>query len=228
MADTALQGQRVLLDGGADPVLSRATQNAFRESGCVVLLAGDQLDLPSLGGLDIFICFSRPTTGAPLLDTVAEEWARDLDRYLLEPRRLVTAAAREMASGSGGSIVIVGSLDTYHAYPGRSVASVAMGGLLGLVRSMSVELASHMVRVNLVLAGTLGDADGEPPSDADPALIERNLMRSPLHRLGRPEEAAAAIRFVAGPDAGFMTGQTLRVDGGWASLNQTPEGMRFP
>jgi NAD(P)-dependent dehydrogenase (short-subunit alcohol dehydrogenase family) len=49
-----------------------------------------------------------------------------------------------------------------------------------------------------------------------------------MHRLGRPEEAAAAIRFVAGPDAGFMTGQTIRVDGGWASLNQSPEGMRFP
>ena len=58
--------------------------------------------------------------------------------------------------------------------------------------------------------------------------VDRTLLRSPSHRFARPAEVASAIRFVAGPDAAFMTGQTLRVDGGWASLNQAPEGMRFP
>jgi NAD(P)-dependent dehydrogenase (short-subunit alcohol dehydrogenase family) len=102
-----------------------------------------------------------------------------------------------------------------------------MGGLLGLVRAMGVELAAHGVRTNLVIVGPLGDADEEGPSGTAAALLDRTLLRSPLHRLGQAVEVAAAIRFVAGPDAGFMTGQTLRVDGGWASLNQAPEGMRF-
>ena len=228
MTDHQLKGRRVLLAGEADQVLLRATQDAFQASGCLVSSAGAKVDPQMLSGLDIFICFARPTTGAALLDADAEDWERALERFLQAPQRLAMAAAREMAMGAGGSIVIVGSVDAYHAYPGRSVASVAMGGLLGLVRSMGVELAASSVRVNLVLAGPIGDAEGEPPADTDPALIERSLMRAPLHRLGRPEEAVAAIRFVAGPDAGFMTGQTLRVDGGWASLNQTPEGMRFP
>jgi 3-oxoacyl-[acyl-carrier protein] reductase len=175
--------------------------------------------------MDICVCFARAAPGASLSGSPSDDWERSLERLLIGTVRLVREAARLMLAGSGGSIVIVGTIDATHSYPGRSVAAVAMGGLLGLVRSMGVELAGQGVRSNLVIVGPLGDGDGEAPGGA--AVLDRTLLRSPLHRLGRPDEAAAAIRFVASPDAGFMTGQTLRVDGGWASLNQAPEGMRF-
>lgn len=227
MPDPDLAGLRVLLVGDAEPALLEATSDAFRAAGCHVEMH-QGLDTAAIGGLDICVCFARPAAGEALATADPEAWERALDRSLIGSLRLAMAAAREMASGAGGSIVIVGTLDASHAYPGRSVASVAMGGLLGLVRSMAVEMAGQGVRANLVLAGPLGDADGQPPPDAETGLVDRTLLRSPMHRLGRPQEAAAAIRFVAGPDAAFMTGQTLRVDGGWASLNQAPEGMRFP
>ena len=79
------------------------------------------------------------------------------------------------------------------------------------------------VRANAVLVGPLAvAADGQ-----DPELLERTLLRSPSGRCVTAREAAAAIAFVAGPGAAFMTGTSLRVDGGWASLNQAPDGMRF-
>ena len=154
--------------------------------------------------------------------------ADELERQLHAPQRLAITAARSMAAHGGGVVVLVGTVDAFHAYPGRSGAAIAMGGLLGLTRAMAVELAGRGVRTNLVVAGPLGGEDGSPPPGADQASVDRTLLRSPSHRFARPAEVASAIRFVAGPDAAFMTGQTLRVDGGWASLNQAPEGMRFP
>jgi 3-oxoacyl-[acyl-carrier protein] reductase len=221
-----MRGRRVVLTGVTDARLLEATSVAFRNAGCLV---ASRDALPSSSeGIDICVCFARGAPSAPLAGSQSDDWERSLERVLMGTVRLVREAARLMVAGSGGSIVIVGTIDATHSYPGRSVAAVAMGGLLGLVRSMGVELAGQGVRSNLVLVGPLGDGDGEAPADAVGPLLDRTLLRSPFHRLGRPEEAAAAIRFVASPDAEFMTGQTLRVDGGWASLNQAPEGMRFP
>jgi 3-oxoacyl-[acyl-carrier protein] reductase len=129
-----------------------------------------------------------------------------------------------MAPG-GGSIVLVGTVDALHAYPGRSSAAASMAGLLGLARSLAVELAGNGIRANAVLVGP--HSDGTPIERGDPLAV-RTLQRSPSHRFIEPAETAAAIRFLVGPDSAFMTGQAIRVDGGWASLNQAPDGMRFP
>jgi len=228
MAQPDLAGLRVLLAGQAEPSLMDATAEAFKAAGGDVVAAAEQTETGEPGRLDVCVCFARVASSVRFIEADDEAWEGELERHLLDPRRIAMAAVRSMASNAGGSIVLVGSADLSHAYPGRSVASVAMGGLLGLTRSMAIELASKRIRSNLVVAGPLGDADGGPPAGADPGLVERTLLRSPVHRFASPQEVAAAIRFVAGPDAGFMTGQTLRVDGGWSSLNQAPEGMRFP
>lgn len=180
-----------------------------------------------LGALDICIGFAPASTTRGVLDLDPLVWKADLDRSLVGAHAIATAAAASMAAGGGGSIVLVGSLDAVHAYPGRSIASTAMSGLVGLARALGVELAPVRVRVNVVLAGPM-DTGAPDRDDPENPRLARTLLRSPMHRLGRPQETAAAIRFVAGPGAGFMTGQALRVDGGWASLNQAPDGMKFP
>ncbi|CAN5822861.1 hypothetical protein BH23CHL8_BH23CHL8_21480 [soil metagenome] len=198
MADADLRGLRVLLAGPAEASLVQATADAFRTSGARVSVADDgpaddgpaeSIAAPAaeLGGLDVCVCFARVAAASPLIDTQDQAWEEALARQLLEPRRAAMAVARAMAAGTGGSIVLVGSADAFHAYPGRSVASVAMGGLLGLARSMAVELASVGIRVNLVVAGPLGSPDGGPPAGADPALVERTLLRSPVHRFASPD-----------------------------------------
>jgi 3-oxoacyl-[acyl-carrier protein] reductase len=226
MAEPDLSGLRVVLVGDAEPVLVEATRDGFVAAGAQVSVASGPE--PGAGAPDVAVVFARGGPATPILETDDATFEREVERRLLEPQRTIIAAARSMAGGTGGVVVIVGSVDAYHAYPGRSVQAVAMGGLLGLSRAMAVELAGRQVRTNLVVAGPLGSEDGGPLPDAAQSAVERTLLRSPSHRFARPSEVAAAIRFVAGPDAAFMTGQTLRVDGGWASLNQAPEGMRFP
>jgi 3-oxoacyl-[acyl-carrier protein] reductase len=180
-----------------------------------------------LGGLDTCIRFTSLARGTGFLQEEPDDWSDAVTKPLLDAAHSARALATVMR-GTGGALVLVGSVDAFHAYPGRSAASVVMTGLLGLVRSLGIELASDGIRANLVVVGPVGGSDGEPPSGVDAALAARARLRAPAGRWTTADEAAAAIRFVAGPEADFMTGQSLRVDGGWASLNQAPEGMRFP
>jgi 3-oxoacyl-[acyl-carrier protein] reductase len=177
-----------------------------------------------LGGLDLLVHVVAPSRPLPLLERAGGDWDATIADLVTGPIQLLMAGARIMAASGGGSIVVVGTLDATHAYPDRADASVAMGALAGLLRSMAVELAAAGIRANAVLAGPLEAWIG----DATQERIDRTLLRSPAGRLVTAAEVAAAVLFVAGPGAGFMTGATLRVDGGWASLNQAPDGMRFP
>ena len=228
MSDARFDGRLVVLTGDAEAALIGATEAAFTDSGADVARV-DQAGLGATARPDICVCFARMHSGSALGDTPPEALEEHVVRALLVPQRSAMMAAQRMGS-EGGTIVVVGGPDATHAYPRRAAASIAMGGLLGMVRAMAVELSGMGIRANLVLVGPLGGAPHRAPSEAsdDATRLERTLLRSPMGRLARPEEVAAAIRFVAGPDAGFMTGQTIRVDGGWASLNQTPDGMRFP
>jgi NAD(P)-dependent dehydrogenase (short-subunit alcohol dehydrogenase family) len=227
MADPDLTGLAVTLAGHAEPALLDATRRRFEQAGAEVTV-GEGTPEGEGRAPAIAVVFARRPATVPLFEMGDAAFDEEVGRQLLEPRRTAMALARLMAAADGGSVVMVGSVDAFHAYPGRSATAVAMGGLLGFVRAMGVELAARRVRTNLVVAGPLGTDGGEPPAGSDAAAVERTLLRSPSHSFARPGDVAAAIGFVAGPDAAFMTGQTLRVDGGWASLNQAPEGMRFP
>ena len=154
------------------------------------------------------------------MDPVA--WSAATGRVLDGAFNVTIAAADLMAKG--GSVVHVLALDALHAYPDRSASAVATTGTIGLVRALAIELAGRGVRVNAVIAGPTEES---VPAGTDGAALERTRLRSPMGRLGRATEIAEAIRFVAGDGASFMTGQCLRVDGGWAALNQAPEGMKF-
>lgn len=177
-----------------------------------------------LGGLELLVHVVAPSDPRTMLERTGAAWDATIADLVTRPIQLLMAAAGRMRRSGGGSIVVVGTLDATHAYPERADASVAMGALVGLIRSMAVELAPAGIRANAVLAGPL-DAW---VAGATQERLDRTLLRSPSGRLVTPTEVAAAVRFVAGPGAGFMTGATLRVDGGWASLNQAPDGMRFP
>jgi|GEM_PF-3187949 len=241
-ADTPLVLQvtgalRVLLIGEPSSVTD-ATERAFRDAGGQVSIAaepGSAMDVAqlvgvaasSLGGLDAVVRWtpiprSRPIlTDSPAADD--DRFETDIDLMLLGAQRVSLAAARVLARSGGGSIVLVGPIDASHAYPGRSSVAAAMAGIMGLARGLAVELAGDRVRANVVLAGPMASADVGVEDDQ----AARTLLRSPRPTLVTAAEVAAAISFVAGRSSAFMTGQSLRVDAGWASLNQAPDGMRF-
>jgi 3-oxoacyl-[acyl-carrier protein] reductase len=174
-----------------------------------------------LGRLDVLVRHVPPVASGPLLEADRQAWSGFIASTLVEAFEISRTAARLMPQG--GSIVHIASIDALHAYPGRSAAAAAMSGLVGLVRSLAVELAALGVRVNLVIPGPIEELVG---SVAD-ARRERTELRSPSGRLGTAAEVASGVLFVAGPSASFMTGQALRVDGGWGSLNQAPDRMKF-
>ncbi|MDQ3097860.1 MAG: SDR family oxidoreductase [Chloroflexota bacterium] len=229
-------GRKVAIIGGGSE-LEQATARAFTDSGGQVARTQEDTGdgdggvdrvVEWLGGLDVAIRFATTRSREPAITADPAVWRRDVDRVLTGAFIDAQTAAREMSRRGGGSIVLVGSVDATHAYPGRSAAAAAVSGLMGLTRALAVEFAPLGIRVNLVIPGPLLDEEARDMAVREPQRLEQVRRRSPAHRLASPLEVTAAILFVAGTRASFMTGQALPVDGGWTSLNQASQLLAHP
>lgn len=126
------------------------------------------------------------------------------------------AAARRMVAGRGGSIVNISSQLGHVGGPSRSIYAATKWFVEGLTRSLAVELAPHRVRVNTV-APTWVETDMNRHLLAEPGFRESVLRRIPLGRVGRAEDVAGAVVFLASPAASLITGASILVDGGWTA-----------
>ena len=125
------------------------------------------------------------------------------------------AVPRMVRAGAGGSIISIASTAAFVGLPGRSAYCAAKAGILGLTRALALEVAGARIRVNAVAPGFTRTKFIDQAL-ADGSLEEGwMLARVPMHRLAATTEIAAAVRFLAGDDSSYMTGQTMVVDGGW-------------
>ncbi len=124
------------------------------------------------------------------------------------------AAARMIAARRGGRIVSIASIYGVVGRRERVAYSAAKGAVVNLTRSLALELAPHDITVNAVGPSLVETDLTRERLRADPAFRAEEVARTPLGRLGTPEDVAAAVVFFASPAAGFITGQTLIVDGG--------------
>ena len=168
---------------------------------------------PSSGGTDLVNNAAiHPTT--PFLEILPAEYD---DVHAVNQRGYwlcAQAAARQMAQARGGTIVNIASIMTHGGWSGLASYAASKGAAAALTRALARELGPYGIRVNAVSPGAFPTAAEEIHEDLA-AYSRFVLEHQALKRRGTPEELAAVVSFLAGPDSSFVTGQTIEVDGGW-------------
>jgi 3-oxoacyl-[acyl-carrier protein] reductase len=187
-----------------------------RGFGCDVADSGAVNELvktveAEMGGLEILVNNAGITEDNLLVRMSDEAWDRVLNTNLKGAFNLIRAAARGMMRRRSGRIINITSVVGITGNPGQANYAASKAGLIGLTKSVARELASRGVLCNAVAPGFI---DTEMTAALPEAAREALLAQIALGRLGRPEDVACVVRFLAGPAASYVTGQTLVVDGG--------------
>jgi 3-oxoacyl-[acyl-carrier protein] reductase len=139
-----------------------------------------------------------------------DDWNRVIDTNLTAAFRMTRRAMRPMIKARYGRIVNIASVVGPRANAGQANYAAAKAGLIGLTKTVAAEVARRGVTVNAVAPGFIA-------TDMTEELPDAVLDAVPAKRVGTPEEVAAAVRFLASDDAGYVTGSTLFVDGGMSA-----------
>ena len=163
------------------------------------------------GGLDILVNNAGIDADGPILDMPLENW-RKVIRFNLEvPFRLSQAAARHFVGKGKGAIVNIGSIYSLVSAAEAGSYAASKHGLVGLTKTMAIELASSGVRVNAIAPG-LVQTDMTESIWSKPGFDITSRM--PAGRIGTPGDIAGAVVFLASDAADFIHGQVLTIDGG--------------
>lgn len=166
------------------------------------------------GRIDILINNAGKGYRQPFLELEPTAVQRSLDVIFWGAFHSGQFAARRMVEqGGGGSIVMISSVHAHRPYARAAGYNAAKAAVNHLTATMAVELASHRIRVNWIEPGWI-DTPGEHETFGDSTLAEQGAAL-PWGRLGRPEEIAKGALFLASDDSSYMTGQCLRIDGGF-------------
>ncbi|MGZ4394107.1 MAG: SDR family NAD(P)-dependent oxidoreductase [Gaiellaceae bacterium] len=179
--------------------------------------------LASIDPFDVMIGNAGIVESAPFLEVTQAQWQAHLDVNLTGCFNVGQAAARLMAArGTRGQIVFTGSWVGEIPWPEISAYSVSKAGVRMLARAMARELAALGIRVNVVAPGIVMAGMARKQYETDPDYARRASVVIPLGEFGTAEQVAKAVAFLCSPDAEYMTGSVLLVDGG-ASLVQFAE-----
>jgi NAD(P)-dependent dehydrogenase (short-subunit alcohol dehydrogenase family) len=174
------------------------------------------------GRIDILVNNAGITHACDFLDLTEADFDRVLGVNLKSMFLCGQAVARHMvARGVRGAIVNMSSLNAVLAIPNQVPYTVSKGGVNQLTKVMALALAPHGIRVNGIGPGTIATEMARAAVLGTEEARRKILSRTPLGRLGEPEEIAAVAAFLASDDASYLTGQTIYPDGGRLGLNYT-------
>jgi 3-oxoacyl-[acyl-carrier protein] reductase len=167
----------------------------------------------AFGRIDILVNNAGTTRDTLIMRMSEEEWDIVIDTNLKGTFNCIKAVTRQMMRQREGRIVNITSIAGIGGNPGQANYASAKAGIIGLTKTVAKELGSRGITCNAVAPGFVPtDLTAALPDD----LIQMGIDRTPLGRLGTTEDCAAAVAFLVSPDASFITGQVLAVDGGLA------------
>ncbi|WP_263310712.1 SDR family NAD(P)-dependent oxidoreductase [Brachybacterium atlanticum] len=170
-----------------------------------------------LGGLDVLVNNAGMMSERAVSEISVEEWDLMLALNLRAPLFLAQAALPHLRERGGGSIVNIGSIEGIGTNPEHAAYSASKAGVHGLTRALAVDLSEHGIRCNAIAPGWIGSdlSEGYLDSATDPETARERLEQlHPVGRLGRAEDVGDLAVFLAGDRSGFLTGETIVLDGG--------------
>ena len=163
------------------------------------------------GHLDLLVNNAAIRAETPFEQIALDEWRRVIAIVLDGAFIASQACLPHLVRAGGGSIVHIGGLTGHRGALHRAHVVTAKGGLAAMTKAMALDLAEHRITVNCVVPGTVDTQRGLPGAPERPA---HRQSFPPIGRRGAPEEIAAMVRMLCGPDARYVTGQSIHVNGG--------------
>ncbi len=167
----------------------------------------------AFGRIDILVNNAGTTRDTLLMRMSEDDWDVVLDTNLKGTFNCIKAASRQMMRQRSGRIVNITSVAGMSGNAGQANYASAKAGIIGLTKTVAKELGGRQITCNAVAPGFVPT---DLTADLPQHLIELAIERTPLGRMGSPEDMAAAVAYLASDEAGFVTGQVLAVDGGLA------------
>jgi len=170
--------------------------------------------LDTFGQIDILISNAGIVIDKPYIDSSEEDWNAAMDSNLRGFFNVTQSILPHMIERNYGRVIATGSIINEVADFGGnkySVCTASKGGILSMMHPVAAEMAKHGITVNAVSPGYIAT---DMLDEIDAEGLEEALRLVPMRRYGKPEEIAAAMAFLASDDAGYITGQTIRVNGG--------------
>ncbi len=169
----------------------------------------------AMGGVDILVNNAGITRDNLFMRMSDDEWQSVIDVNLTAAFKLSKGVMRGMMKARWGRIVNISSIVGATGNPGQGNYAAAKAGMVGMSKSLAYEVASRGITVNAIAPGFIETAMTDKLTDDQKSAI---LTQIPSGRMGTPQEIAAAVLYLASPEAAYVTGTTLHVNGGMAML----------
>ena len=219
---------RSLAAGGASVMVNAKTSRAEAEKTVEIIGANAAVHIADVtkpdevqalvdatvkrfGRLDVLVNNAAVRYETPFSSMKFEEWRQVLAIVLDGAFLCARSALPHMISAGGGTIVNIGGQTGHKGAAERAHVITAKAGLAGMTKALAMDLAPHKITVNCVVPGTIESQRGLPGVPDRPA---HRLTVPPIGRRGEPEEIAAMVRMLCGPEARYMTGQSIHLNGG--------------